>query len=169
MPFYLTDVDIVAEVARFRSALIVPCRLCPAVSAAVREKQPFLEPYRGHLNTRCYEALIAHMKSRLEAKGLRADVFRSSVVSYAYCLWTARKREKLRRRACDYEAVVVVGCEGAYQSVCELLCSTGCQVVQGMATEGLLNAVPKLGWPFNVSLELSGVTAMHGRPTGRCA
>lgn len=165
MPFYLKEVDVVGEVARFRSVLIVPCRLCPAVSSAVRNHRPFIELYRGHLKTRCYEESIRNMQSLLEAKGIRTDVFRSGILSYVHCMWTPRKREQLRRHASDYEAVVVVGCEGAYESVCEMLESTDCHVVQGMETEGLLNAVPKLGWPFNISLELSGVTAVQCRTT----
>jgi hypothetical protein len=169
MPFYLKEVDVVGDVSRFRSVLIVPCRLCPAVSSAVRYRRPFLELYRGHLKTRCYEDLIAHMKARLEKEGVRTDVFRSGVLSYVHCLWTPRKRERLRELALNYEAVVVVGCEGAYESVCDLLESSGCQVVQGMETEGLLNAVPRLGWPLTLSLELSGVTGMKCQAAGRGA
>ena len=40
MPIYLKDVDVVAEVAKFQSALIVPCRFCPAASLAVRNNKP---------------------------------------------------------------------------------------------------------------------------------
>ena len=161
MPFYLREVDVIADMVQFRSVLIVPCRLCPAVSMAVRNNRPFLELHRGHLRTRCYEDLIMNMKSRLEKEGIKTDIFRSSVLSYVHCMWTPRKREKLRQSASEYEAVIVVGCEGAYESVCSMLTSLDCRVFPGMETEGLLNAVPKLGWPFNISLELSSVTQIH--------
>ena len=36
MPMYLKDVDVVPEVAKFQSALIVLCRFCPAASLAMR-------------------------------------------------------------------------------------------------------------------------------------
>ena len=32
MPFYLREVDVIPEVSKFRSALIVLCRFCPAAS-----------------------------------------------------------------------------------------------------------------------------------------
>ena len=34
MPFYLKEVDVIPEVAKFQSVLIVPCRFCPAASLA---------------------------------------------------------------------------------------------------------------------------------------
>jgi hypothetical protein len=43
MPFYLKDRDISSDIAAIRSALIVPCRFCPAASLAVREKSPYIE------------------------------------------------------------------------------------------------------------------------------
>jgi hypothetical protein len=36
MPFYLKDRDIPSDIATVHSALIVPCRFCPAASLAVR-------------------------------------------------------------------------------------------------------------------------------------
>ena len=39
MPIYLKEVDLLAEVAKFQSALIVVCRFCPAASLAVRNNK----------------------------------------------------------------------------------------------------------------------------------
>ena len=161
MPFSLKAVDLVPELARFQSALIVPCRFCPAVSLAVKNNEPFIQFYRGHLRTRCYEELIANMRSRLEKEGVKTDVFRSGVLNYAQCMWTARKRKKLLERASQCEAVVVMGCAGTYEIVCDMLKSSGCQVFNGMESEGLLNVTPRIKWPLNVSLELRGVTEIH--------
>jgi hypothetical protein len=46
MPIYLKDVDVVPEVAKFKSALIILCRFCPAASLAVRNDKP-LYVFRG--------------------------------------------------------------------------------------------------------------------------
>ena len=42
MPIHFEDKDVVSEVAGLRSALIVPCNLCPAVTVATRENRPFM-------------------------------------------------------------------------------------------------------------------------------
>jgi len=161
MPCYLKEVDVVPEAAKFRSVLIVLCRLCPAVSLAVRNKQPFIKFSRRPLKPECYENHIANIRSRLEKEGIKTDVFRSSILNYAHCMWTTKKREKLLKRMAEFEAVIVMGCEAAYESICDLSESTGCQVFSGMESEGLLNVTPKFNWPFNISLELSGVTQIH--------
>lgn len=163
MPCYLKEVDVVPAVRQFRSVLIVPCRLCPAVSSAVRQNRPFIELCRGNLKTPCYEDHIRNMRVRLEQEGVRTDVFRSSILSYVQCMWLPGKRERLRKRASAHEAVVVIGCDTAYESVCEMLAATDCQVFKGMETEGLLNVTPRFGWPLKLSLKLSGVTEIHHR------
>lgn len=160
MPFYLKEVDVVRELAAFQSVLIVPCRFCPAASLAVRNDEPFLKFSHGHLKTECYEDLIRKMQSRLKEEGVRTGVFRSSILSYAHCMWTSGKRNKLLKRASEYDAVVVLGCEGAYDSVCDIVESTDCQVFHGMESEGVLSLTTKLAWPLTLSLELAGVTQM---------
>lgn len=163
MPFYLKEVDVVRELAEFQSVLIVPCRFCPAASLAVRNNQPFIKLSHGHLKTECYEDFIRKMQSRLEKEGVRTAVFRSSIFSYAHCMWTSGKRTKLLKRASEYDAVAVLGCEGAYDSVCDIIKSTNCQVFHGMESEGVLSLTTKLDWPLTISLELAGLTEM-GRP-----
>jgi hypothetical protein len=76
-------------------------------------------------------------------------------------MWTPKKRDKLLKRMTEFEAVIVLGCESAYESVSDLSESIDCQVFNGMESEGLLNVTPKFNWPFNISLELSGVTQMY--------
>jgi hypothetical protein len=164
MPLYLKEVDVVPEVAKFQSALIVPCRFCPALSLALRTDQPYIELFRRFLKTEPYEKHIDNTKSRLEKEGLKTSVVKSNLFNFIICMWTERRRQKLLEQACQYEAVVVLGCEGAYENVCNILKPTDCQVFPGMESEGVLSAVPKIRWPFTVSLELSGVTPMlyHG-------
>jgi hypothetical protein len=160
MPIYLKEVDVVPEVAKFQSALIVPCRFCPAASLAVRKKQPFIELFRRLLKTKCYEDLIKNMQLLLEKEGVKTRVFRSSVINYVLCMWNSRKRNKLLKLASKYEAVVVMGCESAYESVCNILRSTDCKIFHGMESEGVLVLSPKFDWPCNISFELLSVTQM---------
>jgi hypothetical protein len=75
-------------------------------------------------------------------------------------MWTSGQRKKLVKQAHQYEAVLVMGCEGAYESVRDILKSTDCQVFHGMESEGVLNVIPKFHFPFNISLELFNVTPM---------
>jgi len=160
MPIYLKEVDLLAEVAKFQSVLIVVCRFCPAASLAVRNNKPYLEIFRRLLKTEPYEELIKDMQTRLEEEGLKTGVFKGSLINYLICLWTSGGRMKLLKHANQFEAVVVMGCESAYESVQEILKSTDCQVFHGMESEGVLNAIPKVHLPFNISLEKFKVTPM---------
>ena len=47
MPFYLEDRDISSAIAEIRSALIVPCRFCPAATLAVRESKRTCSRFTG--------------------------------------------------------------------------------------------------------------------------
>ena len=160
MPFYLKEVDIVSDVAEFQSTLIVLCRFCPAASLALRKNQPYIELFRRFLKTESYERHIHDMQSRLEEGGAKTSTFQGNLLNYFMCMWTSRQREKFLEEARHYEAVVVMGCEGAYENVCDVVKSTGCQVFHGMESEGILTAVPKFHWPFSVSLEIARVTPM---------
>ena len=158
MPIYLKDVDVVPEVAKFQSALIVVCRFCPAASAAVRNDKPYIEFFRRLLKTEPYEKLIDNMHARLKKEGLETSVFRGNLLNYLICLWTSGGRKKFIKHAGRFEAVIVMGCESAFESIKEMLKSTPCRVFQGMESEGVLNAIPKVRPPFNISLEKFNVT-----------
>jgi len=43
MPFYFDEMDVGQEVEGLQSVLIVPCRSCPAASAAVRNEEPYIQ------------------------------------------------------------------------------------------------------------------------------
>ena len=165
MPIYLKAVDVVPEVVKFKSALIVVCRFCPAASLAVRNNKPYLEIFRRLLKTEPYEELIKDIQTRLEKEGLKIGVFKGNLINYLICLWTSGGRKKLIKHASQFEAVIVMGCESAYESVQKILKSTDCQVFLGMESEGVLNAIPKVYLPFNISLEKFKITPMvyHGK------
>ena len=161
MPIYLKEVDVVSKVAKYQSALIVLCRFCPAASLAMRKDKPYIEFFRRFLKTESYEKVINKVQSRLEKEGLKTDVFKGNLLpmplNFIICFWNSSQRKKLLKHAHQYEAVVVMGCEAAYQSVCKILKSTDCQIFSGMESEGIFEAIPKFRLPFNISLELSNV------------
>lgn len=159
MPFYLRDRDIASDIATVHSALIVPCRFCPAASLAVRERKPYIELFRTLLRTPSYESYVHRLKSRLENQGVRTAVFDSKLPhQFVVCMWTAGRRQELARQAAGYDAVIVLGCDGAVETIRSSLQSTGCRVIQAMDVEGIMNVIPAVRLPFNVSLELGGVT-----------
>ena len=55
MPYYLKEMEDMAELVKFNSVLIIPCRFCPAASMAVSRNEPYIELFRGLLKTAAYE------------------------------------------------------------------------------------------------------------------
>lgn len=159
MPCYLKEIDTISELAGFKSVLIVPCRFCPAASLAVSRDEPYIELFRGFLRTASYEKKLLTMKSRLEKKGVKTDIFKSNLLhQFVLCMWTSKRRNKLIEKAKKYEALVVMGCDAAVQTIQDSVRSTSCRVVKGMKTEGLMIIKPKFHLPCNISLELESVT-----------
>ena len=159
MPFYLRHLDCAPEAAGLESVLIVPCRFCPAASLAVREDKPYLVPFRRLLRTEAYESYIQTLRHRLEEEGIKTAVFDSRLLhQFVACMWTARRRRDFTKRAAEFEAVVVLGCDAMVDMVSDALRETDCRVIQGMEIEGLMNVLPHVGLPFNLALELQGVT-----------
>ena len=159
MPFYLKDRDVSSDIATIHSALIVPCRFCPAASLAVRESKPYIELFRKLLRTRSYESYIQVLKARLESEGIKTNVFDSKLPhQFVVCMWPAGRRKNLARQAVEYDAVIVLGCDAAVETVRSCLQSNHCRVIPGMEVEGIMNVIPTVQFPFNISLELSGVT-----------
>ena len=162
MPFYLKESDISSQVARLKSVLIVPCGFCPAASLAVKEDKPYIELFRSGWKTRAYETFIRDLRHRLEQQDIRAAVFDIRLPHrFVACMWTSGARKALATRAEEFDGVVVLGCEGAVQTVRDALGSTDCRIIAGMDVEGLMNLVPKVSFPFNISLEMTGVTPVE--------
>ena len=159
MPVYLNPTDAVEQAAGCRSVLIVPCRFCPAASCAVQSKEPYLEPLRRMLKTASYERFIKELRGRLEKKDLETTVFKSRLLhQFVLCMWTSRRRKKLLKRAREHDAVVVLGCEAAGETVRRVLKSTDCKVIQGMESEGIMSIRPVVRLPAKLSLELESIT-----------
>ena len=161
MPVYLKDIKELTELERFKSVLIVPCRFCPAASMAVKTNRPYFEFLRLFLKTAPYEEFIETFKSNLEKKGVKTDVFKSRWLhQFVVCMWTSRRRKKLLKRARKYEALVVLGCEAALDTIYDSVKSTSCKVFQGMRTEGIMSIKPAFQLPCNISLELNNITPL---------
>ena len=154
MPIHLKDLDVDSEVAGLSSALIVPCNMCPAVTVAVREEKPFIQFFRSFLKSAPFEQQIRTLQSRLKEKGINTKVFKSPLPhQWFLCMWTAGRRKKLQKQAKQYEAVIVLGCDSATETVRDVVKSTDCKVIEGMEVAGIMNAQLRIRLPGNVSFE----------------
>jgi len=164
MPLHLKPVDVSAELEGFSSALIVSCPVCPPVSLAVQKGTPLIEFFKRGLKTGAFEDHIEELRERLEKRGVRTGVFCTYTPLPTMCLWTEGQRRRLLKRAKDYEAVLVLGCETARYTVEQTLENTDCRVLQAMQTTGLTNATVKFQFPLTVSLD--NVTRVDARGMG---
>ena len=161
MPFFLKDRDISSDIPTIRSALIVPCRFCPAASLALRERKPYLRPLRRLFRTPAYESRVATLKAQLESNGIKTAVFDSKIVhQFVICMWTEQRRKQLAKRAARYDAVIALGCDAAVATIRSALQATGCRVIQAMEVEGIMNVMPGLRFPFDIWLRLGDVTPL---------
>ena len=165
MPVYLKGIEAFPELDHFKSVLIVPCRFCPAASMAVRTNRPYFEFLRRFLQTAPYEELIKNIKANLKKKGVKADVFKSYWPhQFVVCMWTTWRRKKLLKRASQYDAVVVLGCEAAVDTIHDAVSSNSRPVFQGMRSEGIMSILPRFHLPCSISLELNNVAPLVHQP-----
>jgi len=163
MPIHFSDLDVISEVDGVRSALIVPCTMCPATAVAVREQQPFMEFFRSFFKSAPFERYIKALQSRLADQGVHTEVFRSRLYHHWFlCMWTARRREKLRRLSRKHDAVIVLGCDSATETVREAAEASGCRVIEGMKVSGIMNAQLRFQLPANVTFESCKIVPISG-------
>jgi hypothetical protein len=161
MPFHFKTIKDISEFTQFKSVLIIPCRFCPAASFSVSSNEPYMEPFRKFLKTDSYERYIRNLKSKFEAKGIKTDVFKSNIIhQFVLCMWTQRRRKKLQKYAKRYEALIVLGCEAAVQTVRDSVNSSDCKVLQGLETEGIMSIQPSINLVGNISLKLESLTPL---------
>lgn len=154
MPIHFQDVDLAPKLSGLKSALIVPCIMCPAVTVSIREKQPLMKLWKNWFKSAPFERYLAKMQLSLSNQGIKADVFKSRLYPHWFlCMWSSNRRKKLQRHAQGYEAVIVLGCNSATKTVSDVVQPNACKVIQGMEVAGLTNAEMKLGFPANVSFE----------------
>jgi hypothetical protein len=158
MPIHFSDRDVASEVAGLSSVLIVPCYMCPAVTVSVREKKPFIQLFKSFLKSAPFDQYIKTLQYRLKEHGVKTRVFKSMPShEWFMCMWTSGKRKKLRKYAERYDAVLVLGCDSATETVREALKSTDCKVIEGMEVAGIMNAQIRFHLPGNVSFENSKI------------
>jgi hypothetical protein len=154
MPIHFSDVDVFSEIEGVNSALIVPCTMCPAATVAVREQKPFMQLFRSLFKSPPFDRYIKAMQSRLAKKGVRTEIFESRFYHHWFmCMWTADRREKLRKRVGKFDAVIVLGCDSATETVREATQANGHKVIEGMKVSGIMNAQLKFELPGNVCFE----------------
>lgn len=153
MPLHLEPIDVSADLKDAKSVLIVSCPVCPPVSLATEKKAPFMEFFKSGIKTGAYEDCIKEIRTSLEQRGAKTGVFTSYVPCAATCLWTKGQRNRLLKRAGEYEAALVMGCDSAKYTVEETLKDTNCRVIPGMRLTGITNASLKFGLPLTVQLE----------------
>jgi len=164
MPIHLNELDVVREVEGLGSALIVACNMCAGASLAMRENKPFIQFFRNLLKSPPLERHIKRLKSQLSRKGVKTEKFKGGVIQQFFlCLWTLRQRDKLHNCAKKYEAVIVLGCDSAIETVSESVKGTECKVVKGMEVAGIMNTKPKFHFPFNISFESSKIIPVCDR------
>jgi hypothetical protein len=154
MPIHFNDLDVVSEVEGLSSALIVPCIMCPAATVAVREKKPFIQFFKNFLKSAPLEHYIRALQSRLREKSVNTKVFKSILYhQWFMCMWTSGRRKKLQEYAKQYEAVIVLGCDSATETVRDAIKSSDCKVIEGMKVAGIMNAKLSFHLPGNISFE----------------
>ncbi len=159
MPFHFDITNNISDYSSFKSVLIVPCRFCPAASLSVTSKEPYINFFRNFLATESYLRHIKKLKSSLEEKGIKADVFESKIIhQFVLCMWTARRRRKLGQIANNYDAIIVLGCEGAVKTIQDSMNPSDTRVIQGLETKGLMSIQPRFHFTGKISLDLESLT-----------
>ena len=159
MPFHFKSIENISEFTQFKSVLIIPCRFCPAASSSINNNEPYFEFFRKFLKTDSYERYIGNLKTKLEEEGIRTGIFESKIIhQFVLCMWTEKRRKKLLKLTKEYEALIVLGCEAAVNTVRDAVQSASCKVFQGLETEGIMSIQPRFHLPANISLELQSLT-----------
>jgi hypothetical protein len=154
MPIHLEDVDVASEIAGSHSALIVPCNMCPAVTVAVKKNRPFIQLFKSFLKSAPFEEHLEALQSRLKEEGVGSEVFRNRLPhQWFMCMWPSGQRRRLQSQATKHDAVIVLGCDSATETVRDSVRSAGCTVVQGMRVAGVMNATMRFGPPGSVSFQ----------------
>ncbi len=124
------------------------------MTVAVREEKPFIQLFRSFLKSAPFERHIRALQSRLGEQGVETSVFKSYLPhQWFLCMWTARRGKKLEKCAKQYEAVIVLGCDSATETVRDSVTLTGCKVIEAMQLSGIMNAKLKFDFPCNISFE----------------
>lgn len=166
MPIHFEDLDVVSKVEGLSSALIVPCRMCPAATIAVRENKPFMNFFRSLFKSQPFEQYLKTLQDRLKEKGINSKVFGCSLYHrWFMCMWNPGTRKNLLKEAQKYDAVIVLGCSSATVTVRDTVESIGCKVIEGMEATGIMNAKLSFNLPCKVSFSECKETPLSQQST----
>lgn len=164
MPILLQPTDITSQLEQFGSVLIVSCPVCPAASMAIARNEPLFDFFKHGFKTGALEDHITSIRADLERRGVRTAAFAMRVPHPLMCLWTARQRGRLLKRAIGFEAVLVLGCHSAGMTAEDALRDADCKVFLGMREIGLTNATIRYRPPARIELN---VHPLPENPFGR--
>jgi hypothetical protein len=153
MPVNLTPREVSSDLEGFNSVLIASCPVCPPMCLAMQKKEPFIEFFKHGTKTAAFEEYIQSIRDSLSQRGVRTDVFSIHAPTPMMCLWTKRQRARLRTRAEDYEAVLILACDSGTESAKDALKDTNCQVIQSLDMDGVINATTSIHFPLTVVME----------------
>jgi len=153
MPLHLESLDLSEKLQGYKSVLLVSCPVCPAASLATDDDSPFIDFFRHGIKTPAFQDLLDEIRASLGRKGIKTGVFTSYLPCPTACMWTAGQRNRLRKRARDYDAALVLACESAQCTVKETLEDTDCEAILGMKLVGLTNATMKFEFPLKIRLD----------------
>lgn len=153
MPLHLEPLNLYDKLQHYSSVLLVSCPVCPPISLATDKQMPFMEFFKHGIKTPAYENFLGEVRKRLEQGGVKTGVFTSYLPSAATCLWTAGQRNRLLKRAGEFDAALVMGCESARHTVEETLKDTNCDVLLAMQLVGVTNANLKFEFPLTIRLD----------------
>jgi hypothetical protein len=112
-----------------------------------------MEFFKRGLKTGAFEDYIKEIREPLEQRGVRTSAFSPYAPVPMMCLWTKGQRNRLLKRAKDFEAVLVLGCDSATYTVQQALKDADCQVIQAMHMTGITNAALKFRYPMTLELQ----------------
>jgi hypothetical protein len=119
----------------------------------MQKDSPWIELFKNGLKTGALEDHIKEIRDPLKKSGVRTGVFTTRLPLPTMCLWAKGQRNRLLRRAKDYEAVVVLGCDSAAFTAQQVLKNTECKVIRGMRAVGITNATVTHRFPLIFELE----------------
>ena len=153
MPVNLTPRDVSADLAKFDSVLIASCPVCPPMCLAMKKQEPFIEFFKHGIKTAAFEDHIQSIRESLKERGVKTGVFSIHAPTPMMCLWTKRQRDRLLKRAGDYEAVLIMACDSGTESAKDALKDTDCEIVQALNMDGVINATTSIRFPMTIVME----------------
>ena len=153
MPVKLTPRDVSADLADFKSVLIASCPVCPPMCIAMQENAPFIQFFRHGIKTPAFEEHVTSIRDSLKERGVRTGVYSIHTPTPMMCLWTKGQRGRFLKRARGYEATLVMACDSGAESARDALRDTGCETIQALDMDGVINATTSIRFPLVVSMK----------------